>query len=404
MTQHQMPQPPGDEADDPGQVTFRDYVENTWLPGHVVEATTRQGYTYQMYRHLMPAFGSVPMVEVTRAMVRQWIADLVNAGVQPPSIAGLKLLLSAVFTTALDDDLVSVHPCRGVKTPHVARTPRRIVTPEQFDRIYRCIPDEEMRLLVETDVETGLRWGELTELRVADLDAQSRMLTVSRAVVSLARKFHPTGGRFLVKDYPKDNESRRFKLSGQITGKLLAHIAALGLGPEDLIFAIRETPRSRPRPERPDPTTLGLSEVGSNGRRHWHGTTTCYQFGCRCQHCKDAYADYRAERRRHGKDDPRMPRRLDTDGHLPNDWFRTQIWLRALDEADIGFHVRPHDLRHTHASWLLAGGADLQVVKERLGHADIATTARYLHTLPNADETALDALDRIRRPKYPPPA
>jgi len=31
------------------------------------------------------------------------------------------------------------------------------------------------------------------------------------------------------------------------------------------------------------------------------------------------------------------------------------------------------DLGHAHASWLLAGGADIQVVKERLGHATIAT-------------------------------
>ncbi|MFD0538785.1 tyrosine-type recombinase/integrase [Actinomadura luteofluorescens] len=55
------------------------------------------------------------------------------------------------------------------------------------------------------------------------------------------------------------------------------------------------------------------------------------------------------------------------------------------------------DLRHAHASWLLNGGADLQVVKERLGHASIATTERYLHTLPDADETALEALARTRR-------
>jgi site-specific recombinase XerD len=45
---------------------------------------------------------------------------------------------------------------------------------------------------------------------------------------------------------------------------------------------------------------------------------------------------------------------------------------------------------------LLAGGADLQVVKERLGHASIATTGKYLHTLPTADETALAALRRTR--------
>jgi site-specific recombinase XerD len=49
-----------------------------------------------------------------------------------------------------------------------------------------------------------------------------------------------------------------------------------------------------------------------------------------------------------------------------------------------------------YASWLLAGGADLQVVKERLGHASIATTEKYLHTLPDADETAIDAFNSIR--------
>ena len=57
-----------------------------------------------------------------------------------------------------------------------------------------------------------------------------------------------------------------------------------------------------------------------------------------------------------------------------------------------------HDLRHAHASWLLTGGADLQVVKERLArhHRD---HQRYLHSLPTADETALDALSRIRGPQ-----
>lgn len=385
------------------RLTFRAYVEDRWLPGHVMEATTRQTYTYQIYRHLMPSFGPVPIIEIDRAAVREWIAHLAGIGVRPASILPLKMLLSAVFSTALDDGIVQIHPCKGIKVPHVPTKARRIVTPEEFDRIYRCIDDPQLQLLVETDVESGLRWGELTELRVADLDWSSRILTVSRTVVCLTRRFHPTGGRFLVKDYPKDKQSRRLKLSEHITGKLKTHIEALRLGPDDLIFAIRDTGEPNLRPRRPDPFALGLSEPGVNGRRHWHGTTTCYQFGCRCQHCKDAYADYRAERRSRGLDNPHPARKLDTDGHIPDGWFRNQVWLPALDEADLGFHVRPHDLRHTHASWLLAGGADLQVVKDRLGHADIATTAHYLHTLPTADETALAALGKIRRSTHWPP-
>jgi site-specific recombinase XerD len=67
-----------------------------------------------------------------------------------------------------------------------------------------------------------------------------------------------------------------------------------------------------------------------------------------------------------------------------------------LKAADLGIRVRFHDLRHAHASWLIAGGADLAVVKERLGHSDISTTQRYLHVLPDSDDTALDAFNKIR--------
>jgi integrase len=84
------------------------------------------------------------------------------------------------------------------------------------------------------------------------------------------------------------------------------------------------------------------------------------------------------------------------DGHIPRDWFRRAIWTPACTAAGIAFTPTMRDLRHAHASWLLAGGADIQIVKERLGHATIATTERYLHTLPDADETALDALSVIR--------
>ena len=47
------------------------------------------------------------------------------------------------------------------------RKPRRILTAPQFDAVYAAPPDSDAQLLVETAIETGLRWGELTELRAA---------------------------------------------------------------------------------------------------------------------------------------------------------------------------------------------------------------------------------------------
>jgi integrase len=137
-----------------------------------------------------------------------------------------------------------------VKTPPVPKKPRRIITAAEFDLLYQALPDADARLLVETDIESGLRWGELTELRVRDLDLVTRILTVSRAVVDVPREEHPSEGRFLVKDYPKNKEYRRLKLSAQITAKLVAQIQACGLGPDDLLFSYqapdRKTARRRP--------------------------------------------------------------------------------------------------------------------------------------------------------------
>lgn len=77
---------------------------------------------------------------------------------------------------------------------------------------------------------------------------------------------------------------------------------------------------------------------------------------------------------------------------------RIQFWRRLKElgvRAGIKQKLHPHLLRHTFATHLLQGGADLRSVQEMLGHADLATTQIYTHL----DASALKAAHSKHHPR-----
>ena len=199
---------------------------------------------------------------------------------------------------------------------------RATITPAQFDALPAAMPVQH-RALLQVGIETGMRWGELAALRPRHLDLARGWIIVAETIVEIGKKNSPSGQRYTLKPYPKNDQHRTLAITPELAGVLADRIATLGLRGDDLLFP--STPR-----------------------------------------------------------DPQQPTSRNT--------FRTRTWRPALQAAGLPMSIRMHDLRHAHAhaSWLLAGGADLKTVMDRLGHSQITTTQRYLHALDTADDTADD--------------
>jgi integrase len=309
-----------------GRITFQDYAENVWLPARHLEVTTRAGYQSYLRTHFVPFFGHMRLARILPTTVQAWVTQAADNGLSPRSIAKYHVMLHSVFARAVLDRIIAFNPCENTELPKVVAKKYRILTPAEFETVIAAIPPR-FKTLVLTDIEPGLRWGELVALRPRHIDFLRRTITVTETIVEVSKKDSPTGQAMIVKPYPKDDEPRTLHVSQDLLDTLAARIAELALGRDDLLFPSREIAGG-------DPLSRGN--------------------------------------------------------------FNTRFWRPAITKAGIDFPLRMHDLRHAHASWLLAGGADLKSVMERMGHAQIMTSQKYLHTLPDADQKALAAFESVR--------
>ncbi len=310
-----------------GKIRFTDYAENSWWPNLAhLELTTKAAYRSNLDAHFLPFFGRYPMAAITPPVVQDWVATAQRGGLSARSIRKYHTMLSSIFKSAHRDRVIGYNPCERTTLPKVITAQREIIQPAQFEQLLAAIPQRHQVLLL-VGIETGMRWGELAALRPRHLDSTANVLTVQETIVEISKKNSPTGHRYTLKPYPKNDHRRILKIGAELTRLLVDRIVTLELQDDDLLFP--STPRNRQQP-------------------------------------------------------------------TSRNTFRTKVWRPAVLAAGLPTTVRMHDLRHAHASWLLAGGADLKTVMDRLGHTQIATTQRYLHALASADDTALEAFRRTR--------
>nr|WP_300053560.1 site-specific integrase [uncultured Nocardioides sp.] len=322
---------------EPGTILFATYFEDHWLPNRVGEVSTLASYRSHFSAALQPAFGARAIEDITATMIQRWIARQIDAGVRPGTIRSHYRTLATVLgakrgVSAVRDGLIESSPCFGIDLPHAPAREIEAYTVREVDLLVSHM-DPWWRPLIVLAVDSGLRWGELMGLEVRDFSANHTNLTVRRTVIEVPASVDPS--RFLSKPYPKGRKSRTVALSPEGASAAADLISDRRLSRTDRLFSVPAGAQAKRTEQWPGGLPVSRSTFGST------------------------------------------------------------VWRPAHRSGGVR-QRRFHDLRVTHITWLLSGGADVSAVMRRVGHTRLSTTQVYLAALPDADELAVDALMRVR--------
>jgi integrase len=170
---------------DAGKIPLREYIAN-WVRERDLKPRTREEYERTIRLHVLHYLGrdNDMLNEVTAPRIRAWRTTLIETGVGKPTIAKAYRILHAVFTTAVDDDLIRRNPCRIRGAATVTADERPVATLDQVFSIAAAI-QPRYRLLVLLATFAQLRFGELVALRRRSIDLRTMELRVRKATAEM---------------------------------------------------------------------------------------------------------------------------------------------------------------------------------------------------------------------------
>ena len=312
--------------------------------------STLSGYKMHVRVYLKPQLGDVRLCDLTRKRAKTAYAQLCKTERQRgggtlarSTVDHIWATLRSALSEAVDDEILMVNAAatrrkrRGRKPKGQSRTeaPKLSVwTGEQVATFLEAVRDDRLSALWRLAAMTGMRRAELCGLRTRDVDWKTGVVEVRHTLTAVHVKAQegeskPKRGQAVqvVDGEPKGGKSRPVDLDLATLAVLKAHKATLA--------------REKLASPLPSFNRAGLLFVMEDGTA--------------------LHPDYLSRRFRKLTDGTDLPR------------------------------IRLHDLRHTHASLLLAAGVPVHVVSQRLGHADPGFTMRvYGHLLPRQQRDAAE--------------
>lgn len=331
--------------------SFDSYARR-WLAGYDCEATTRT-YIHRVLDAVDPYIGDLPLTSILPSDLAATYRGLEtgakvvaskkrrNGGALAKStVLRYSGWIVTIFNAAIEEGLLDKNPANHKNSGRPKASRAKRVKPFQVWNAAQVSTFCDWALQTEQPwahawtilVRTGLRSGELLALLWSDVDLTGQHVDIERT--QRYNEALPLGQRYEIAP-PKGGRPRRVALDDETVDAFLGWRSVLA------------------------------------------STTRSIRFNA-------------------GPVFPELDGRSPTQSALLSAFHRVQRNFAAARPKTSPPLISVHDLRHTHASLLLAAGVDVKVIQERLGHASLATTlSTYLHLMPDSQKLALDRFSHL---------
>lgn len=318
--------------------THPDTPTLTTIATEHVNLITASDYTKRRYhgyiRNDLATIGDLPVDALTTETIEGWVNGMREAGAAPKTIHNKHGFLASVLNRAVRRNLIPANPCEDVRLPKVRKPQVDVLDANDLARFLDHLPTHYHPLVLLL-AGTGMRWGEATALTAADVDLEHGRINIRQAW-----KLNNAGWEL--------DETKTVKSDRVVT-----------IGPE-LVRVLTPLVDGRPG------DALVFTTRGGGPVRHTYFHDDVWTPAVALVNGEDPWPD----RKRAVKS--------------------TSMWVGIRPaEVPLGKRPKPHSLRHTAASHMLAEGLDLKTVQDQLGHESIQTTANVYGHVGAAQRAAL---------------
>ncbi len=329
---------------------------DSYLGARGFAITTRRGYKH-VALDFCDFIRAESVAEVEPVVIRQYIAYLCSRGCTPKTIAREVYALRSFFGFLGRTGVVDLSPLRFIRNRRLPKRLPRSLTEKRMDRLLDAADDPREKAIVEVAYATGCRIAELSSIRLENLNFEDG----TGGTIKIVGKGGKEGMVYF--GSPAARAIKAY-LNGRQSGFLFQRDGML-----------------------PQQGTVVLVADKRRSQRFWWGRWVEYETkngkvkSIRRSKYLGTASKIRtkAQARRRFKELVKVPREQPkAPGPLGTRTIRNIIY-RVAKRAGLG-RVNPHAIRHSFATHLVDGGADLVYVSKLMRHENINTTAIYLHT------------------------